>query len=210
MIYVRYIYIQPALTEEKNTEYPPDWWGYKYGFVSGGFLGAKSNKRKGATAEATSGSKKIGFAEEDQENLYHLTQDRATTGKQGLGIKDGSIKVGGVRFKGKKSSFDDSDKEDSVDTGPPKQQDSKMLETNSSKKTEVKLKKLCRQLLRQAPSETLKLNQLKVQIDQQTTSVFSCFSSEKDALSFLRQTLEGSSKFCIQGKRVALCKRSSS
>lgn len=47
-----------------------NWWGHKYGFVSGGFLGATSrkNRRKDpANVRQT-------FAEEDQENLYNLVQ----------------------------------------------------------------------------------------------------------------------------------------
>lgn len=55
-------------------EYPPEWWGYKNGFVIGGFLGAKSKKRKAAADEASMSNKKIGFLEEDQENLYNLCQ----------------------------------------------------------------------------------------------------------------------------------------
>ena len=57
---------------KEHVGYPPEWWGYKYGFVVGGYLGAKSKKRKAADAEAPIGSKKIGFLEEDQENLYNL------------------------------------------------------------------------------------------------------------------------------------------
>ncbi|XP_074317707.1 G-patch domain-containing protein 1 [Silene latifolia] len=192
---------------QETVEYPPDWWGYKRGFISGGFLGAKSKRRKTASTEAPSNSKKIGFLEQDQENLYHLVQDRATTGKQGLGIRDGSIKVAGGRFKGKKTSFDDSESEedDSGDMGSPDQEDDgEMPETDSDKESKVKLKKLCRRLLRKAPSDKLKLKQLKVQIEQHSTSVFLRFSSERDALSFLRQKLEGSSKFHVEGKSVAL------
>jgi Pin2-interacting protein X1 len=47
-----------------------NWWGHKYGFVSGGFLGATSHKNKikdPANVRQT-------FGEEDQENLYNLVQ----------------------------------------------------------------------------------------------------------------------------------------
>ncbi|KAK9716626.1 hypothetical protein RND81_06G246500 [Saponaria officinalis] len=201
----------------ENVEYPPEWWGFKYGFVAGGFLGSKSKKRKAEAAEDQSRKKKIGFLEEDQENLYHLVQDRATTGKQGLGIKDGSIKVAGVRFKGKKTVIDDSDDDDDDDDDEEEEvedegeeeeeeveEEDETRESDSSKEPKVKLKKLCQRLLREAPSETMKLRHLKVQIDQHSTSVFSSFTSKKDALSFLRQKLEGSSKFRVDGKRVAL------
>ncbi|KMT12029.1 hypothetical protein BVRB_5g099880 [Beta vulgaris subsp. vulgaris] len=188
-----------------NVQYPPEWWGYKLGFVCGGYLGAKSKKRKAAVDEVPIGKKKIGFAEEDQENLYNLVQDKKTTGKQGLGIKDRPLKVAGCRFGGKKTTFDDSDDEDSLSAGSPeRQEDDEMPETDSDQEPKLKLKKLCRRLLRQVPGKALKLKELKALIDQHSGTVFSSFSSKADALSFLRQKLEGSSKFSFEGKRVFL------
>lgn len=81
-------------------------------------------------------------------------QDKSTTGKQGLGIKDRKKKVAGCYFQGKKTSFDDSDDEGSADLGSPeevKQDDS--LEIGSGNEPKVKLKKLCKQLLRQVSPE---------------------------------------------------------
>ena len=49
-----------------------NWWGHKFGFVSGGFLGAKSRKNKSLRKDPTNVSQT--FAEEDQENLYNLVQ----------------------------------------------------------------------------------------------------------------------------------------
>lgn len=75
-------------------------------------------------------------------------QDKSTTGKQGLGIKDRKKKVAGCYFEGKKTSFDDSDDEGSADPGSPiedKQDGS--LEMGSSNEPKVKLKKLCKQLI---------------------------------------------------------------
>ncbi|KNA25487.1 hypothetical protein SOVF_006250 [Spinacia oleracea] len=186
-------------------EYPPEWWGYKNGFVIGGFLGAKSKKRKAAADEASMSNKKIGFLEEDQENLYNLCQDKKTTGKQGLGMKDRPRKVAGVHFGGKKTTFGDSDDEDSASAGSEEgEEHDEMPETDSGKEPKVKLKKLCRQLLRQVPGKNLKLKELKSAIDQHSATIFSSFSSKADALSFLRQKLEGNSKFCVAGKRVTL------
>lgn len=140
-------------------------------------------------------------------------QDKSTTGKQGLGIKDRKKKVAGCYFQGKKTSFDDSDDEGSADRGSPeevKQYD--LLEIGSVNEPKVKLKKLCKQLLRQvspeklfiwiwifkispvlidslfqAPGESLKLKALKALIDEHSSSVFSNFSSKRDALVYLRQ-----------------------
>eukprot|EP00494_Astrolonche_serrata_P034147 UN34416 len=86
-----------------------NWWGHKFGYVSGGFLGAKSRKNK----KDNSNVRQM-FGEDDQENLYNLVQDKATSGKQGLGIKDLPMKVGGQRWKGSKTSLGDSDEENST------------------------------------------------------------------------------------------------
>lgn len=58
-------------TGSKYPAIPPDWWGYKYGFVSGGFLGAESKKKKSMISGK---AERTAFFEEDQENLYNLVQ----------------------------------------------------------------------------------------------------------------------------------------
>ncbi|KAK2984581.1 hypothetical protein RJ640_018959 [Escallonia rubra] len=189
--------------EEK--EVSPDWWGSKYGFVSGGYLGAKARKKKSlSTDEAQNVNKRTAFHEEDQENLYKLVQDKATSGKQGLGIKDRTRKIAGVHFKGKKTSFSDSEDEDSTDSSTAKRKFGDMLQVEKGDESKLKLKKLCRKLLRQAPEESLKLKQLKVLIEEHSPSAFSHFCSKRDALAFLQQKLEGSSKFSLEGKMVCL------
>ncbi|KAL0643962.1 hypothetical protein Bca4012_042252 [Brassica carinata] len=96
---------QHASVQEQKLEEPSsDWWGFKSGFVSGGLLGAKPGKKK----SSKSNERKM-FCEDDQENLYNMVQDKATAGKQGLGIKDRPKKIAGVRYQGKKTSFDNSD-----------------------------------------------------------------------------------------------------
>ncbi|KAF8049201.1 hypothetical protein N665_2277s0004 [Sinapis alba] len=103
----------PDIKEQKIEEPSSDWWGFKSGFVSGGLLGAKPGKKK----SSKSNERKM-FCEDDQENLYNMVQDKATAGKQGLGIKDRPKKIAGVRYQGKKTSFnnsvdDDDDEEES-------------------------------------------------------------------------------------------------
>ncbi|KAG6782824.1 hypothetical protein POTOM_012244 [Populus tomentosa] len=103
------------VTGSKVEDLPPDWWGFKHGFVSGGLLGAKPAKKKSTrTADTHNRNERAMFFEEDQENLYKLVQDKATSGKQGLGIKDRPKKIAGVRFQGKNTTFDNSDDEDSA------------------------------------------------------------------------------------------------
>lgn len=180
----------------------PDWWGNKFGFVSGGLLGAQSKRKKSnKTSEITQNpNKRTAFYEQDQENLYNLVQDKATTGKQGLGIKDRPRKVAGVRFQGTKTSFSDSEREESESEEDIPLKKQKIENVSESK---VKLKKLCKKLLSQVPEKSLKLKKLKVLIDE-NSSIFSNFSSKKDALEFLKQKLERSKKFTVEGKKVSL------
>ncbi|GMQ05543.1 hypothetical protein CsSME_00050531 [Camellia sinensis var. sinensis] len=181
----------------------PNWWGYKSGFVSGGYLGAESRRKKSLPTENGQNSwNRVAFHDEDQENLYKLVQDKATSGKQGLGIKDRPRKIAGCHYQGKKTSFDDSADEGSADSSK-KQKYGDISEMENKDESKVKLKKLCRKLLRQVPGESLKLKQLKVLIDEHF-SVFSNFSSKRDALAFLKRKLEGSDKFSVEGKRVCL------
>ncbi|ESR52707.1 G-patch domain-containing protein 1 [Citrus sinensis] len=191
-----------------------EWWGFKSGFVSGGYLGSNSTRKKATkTGDAQKINERTAFNEDDQENLYNLVQDKSTTGKQGLGIKDRPKKIAGVRYQGKKTSFDDSDDEESADepfadfraSAKRKRDDS--LEIQKIDEPKVKVKKLCKKLLLQVPGESLKLKQLKVLIDEHSTSVLSNFSSKKDALAYLRRKLEGSTKFRVERNRVSLTSR---
>ncbi|KGN50056.1 uncharacterized protein LOC101213045 isoform X1 [Cucumis sativus] len=201
------------LTEENKASVSSDWWGYKYGFISGGYLGAESKRRKGLQTKSKENvHERIAFHEDDQENLYKLVQDKSTTGKQGLGIKSRPKKIAGCYFEGKKTSFDDSDDEDSGDAAPPlkrKYEDSFSTGTvKSNGQQKVKLRKLCKTILSQVTGESLKLKQLKALIDERTTSVFANYSSKKDALAYLKQKLESSGKFLVEGKRVSLRSKS--
>ncbi|XP_010261363.1 PREDICTED: uncharacterized protein LOC104600219 [Nelumbo nucifera] len=189
-----------------NENMPSEWWGHKYGFVSGGFLGAESRAKRTLTSDNPQYcDKRTAFVEEDQENLYKLVQDKSTTGKQGLGIKDRPKKVAGCYWKGQKTSFSDSDEDDSADVGSlVKRKHSEVIEMEGNGEPKLKLKKLCKQLLREVPDKSLKLKQLKVLIDEHSASIFSSFSSKRDAISYLKRKLEGSQKFYVVGKRVSL------
>ncbi|WVZ21904.1 hypothetical protein V8G54_000448 [Vigna mungo] len=196
--------------ESKYPAIPPEWWGLKYGFVSGGFLGAELKKKRSMTSETVKNrAERTAFHEEDQENLYNLVQEKSTTGKQGLGIKDRPKKVAGCYYQGKKTSFDDSD-EDSADADSlEKQAHNDLVKVEKIVECKVKLKKLCKKILLQVPGESLKLKQLKVVIDEHSSSVLSDFSSKREAIAYLRQKLTGSRKFCIEGKRVRLASKKS-
>lgn len=219
--------VQPSSVEEADIVMCQDavsqaedvnWWGHKMGYVSGGFLGAKSRKNK--ARKGPSDVRQM-FGEDDQENLYNLVQDKATSGKQGLGIKDLPMKIAGHRWKGNKKSLGDSDEENStqselseLEEDEDEEGSGSDAEVNEIKQTPLKevpvdakprtkFKKLCKQILRLAPSQSMKLKELKEAVEAQST-VFSDFSCRREALSFLKRKLQGSRKFNLEGKRVHL------
>ncbi|KAJ8526963.1 hypothetical protein K7X08_029440 [Anisodus acutangulus] len=187
---------------------PPEWWGYKKGFVSGGFLGSQARRKQSSSSEKMRDfTDRTTFREEDQENLYNVVQNTATTGKQGLGIKDRPKKVAGCYFEGKKTSFEDSDEEDSTESNPPmKEEYEEISDPVKNNEPKLKLKKLCKRLLKQAPGNSLKLKQLKVLIDEQSPEFF-CNFTKKEALASLKTKLEGSDKFSVEGKSISFLKR---
>ncbi|XP_057841126.1 G-patch domain-containing protein 1 isoform X2 [Cryptomeria japonica] len=226
----------------------PEWWGHKYGFVWGGLLGSKPKSKKdtrpkgsqSVTANVVQGSAlRTTFCEQDQENLYNLVQDKATTGKRGLGIGDRPKKIAGAHWKGQKVSFDsDNDKEGgSADDSDVKQTVAKnnslkrkrdvdlaenkavqiqnaisANEDDARKETEVvsgpklKLKRICKQLLREAPGQSMKIKNLKKCVEAHSSFFFSEFSCRRDAVSYLTRKLEKNSKFVVDGKNVSLSK----
>ncbi|CAM0870281.1 unnamed protein product [Alopecurus aequalis] len=218
--------VQPSCVEEPDIIMCQDavsqaddvnWWGHKFGYVSGGFLGAKSRKKK---ARKDANVRQM-FGEDDQENLYNLVQDKATSGKQGLGIKDLPMKIAGHRWKGNKKSLGDSDEENSSqselseleededeegsdnDAEVPETKQKAVKEVCVDAKPRIKFKKLCKKILRQAPSQSMKLKELKEAVEAQS-AILSDFSCRREALSFLKKKLQGSRKFNLEGKRVQL------
>ncbi|CAD6209337.1 unnamed protein product [Miscanthus lutarioriparius] len=222
--------LEPSCLDEPDPIICPDavsqaddvnWWGHKFGFVSGGFLGAKSRKNKSLRKDPA--NVRQTFAEEDQENLYNLVQDKATSGKQGLGIKGLPMKVAGQRWKGNKTSFVDSDDDNSAQSDeyseteenddeqePVSASESVDTDKNAEKellvddRPKTKVKKLCKRILRQAPSQSMKLKDLKVAVEEHSNVVFSSFSCRREALLFLKKKLQGSRKFNVDGKKVHL------
>ncbi|KAF9618028.1 hypothetical protein IFM89_039425 [Coptis chinensis] len=179
------------------------WWGHKYGFVSGGFLGAQSAAKKllQSSEAADQSDKRTAFFEKDQEDLYNLVQDKATTGKQGLGIRNKPKKIAGCDWKGKKTSFSDSEDDGSAVVEPsPKSKCSEVQYVEKTDKSRLKFKRLCKQLLRQVPNKSLMMKQLKELIEEHSPSLFSNFSSKRDSLSYLKQKLGGSKTFKVEGK----------
>eukprot|EP00252_Welwitschia_mirabilis_P025651 TRINITY_DN8115_c0_g1_i1.p1 TRINITY_DN8115_c0_g1~~TRINITY_DN8115_c0_g1_i1.p1 ORF type:complete len:400 (-),score=107.19 TRINITY_DN8115_c0_g1_i1:267-1466(-) len=210
------------------TNQSSEWWGHKSGFVWGGLLGANSKAKRfklaqqGQSNEAT-GTKawnvRTSFCEKDQENLYNLVQGKATTGKQGLGIGDRPRKVAGTQWKGQKVTFDiheenedvlasDEDTKDTSNRKMPTNQEKFAVSVQDSEKagsSRFKWKKACRKLLKEAPGQSMKIKHLKKQVQAQCKSFLSECSSHHDATLSLKQKLECSSKFLVEGNMVSLC-----
>lgn len=91
-------------------------------------------------------------------DAFFSFQDKATTGKQGLGIRDQPKKVAGCHFQGKKTSFSDSDNEDCTDLGySAKRKHDDPSEEERTDEPKVKLKKLCKRLLQKVGLPKLKI-----------------------------------------------------
>uniref|UniRef100_A0A0E0K859 G-patch domain-containing protein n=1 Tax=Oryza punctata TaxID=4537 RepID=A0A0E0K859_ORYPU len=200
-----------------------NWWGHKFGFKSGGFLGAKSRKKKSSATKVWPEIAKL--IQTSGDRLSNKSDDKATSGKQGLGIKGLPIKVAGHRWKGNKTSFGDNDEENSTQSNELSEleedgdeeesaNDAELIDTNVNTvkelcvdikhKHKTKVKKLCKTILRQAPAQSMKLKELKVAVEAHSESMFSNFSCKREALLFLKRKLQGSRKFNIDGKRVQL------
>ncbi|KAG6521701.1 hypothetical protein ZIOFF_018826 [Zingiber officinale] len=193
---------QEASCKDENAQ----WWGNKLGFISGGFLGAKFHAtRSSLPKDSVPYSPFTWMFGDNFSPSFHILQDKATTGKQGLGVKDQPKKIAGCHWKGKKTSLVDSDIEHSDDSnGPAKRNKIEDVEAKDVAQPKIKLKKLCRVLLNQEPSQSMKLKKLKLHIEARSSSLLSNFSSKHDALLYLKRKLEGSKTFIVEGKTVSL------
>lgn len=215
-----------------------DWWGAKHGFVRGGVLGGTSRNvkvrkemegEKGEIFELGMGCREA-FCEQDQENLYNIVQDKATKGRQGLGIASRSKKIGGAYWKGQKLLLDSSDNDDTLKEGAMCVQDGKELDamcnineqkrkallacdldvgcTKKLRKTKEitpNWKQLCGQLLKKAPDQSMSIKHLYklfVEVCDLPPSN-DTDTSERVTLSF-KEKLSKSSKFIVKGKKVSL------
>jgi Pin2-interacting protein X1 len=206
---------------EESTPLPEiaaDWWGTKYGFVRSGALGSKV--RETVNGERPSENGRTQFSEQDQENLYNLVNDKATTGKKGLGQGERALKIEGVKITsrpGQKKVFatvEESDEEavsgdsqretvaEEKSEKKRKRDESSATESPLQKGSKMKFKELVAQFLTESPEKKMSLRRLQKRV---TTST-GLFSSKGDADSF-REKLLKSSKFVVEGKKVSLKSR---
>ncbi|MCO5586107.1 hypothetical protein L7F22_040046 [Adiantum nelumboides] len=207
---------------------PSDWWGTKYGFVPAGALERQlreskpcDEEHKGSEAAQLTKARQS-FCEKDQEDLYKLVQDKATKGRQGLGIADRPRKVGGAHWKGQKVMLDMSDDDFQIQGKGTRKVDmvSEMDEFNPNfslnekerpakrrkQENKARWKKFCRQLLEEAPAQTMKIEDLHRQVVllHSSRGTEDCMQPSILLQEKFKEKLAKSSKFFIKGKRVSL------
>jgi Pin2-interacting protein X1 len=203
-----------------------DWWGTKYGFVRAGALGSKQVQvRETVNGERPSQNGRTQFSEQDQENLYNLVNDKATTGKKGLGQADRALKIGGVKVStrpGQKKVFADIEESENEEAQDSVVSEGQQIESAAANKLEkkrkrdeslgneaalkegskIKLKSLVSQLLAEASEGKVSLKRLQ----RRVTASTGLFPSKSDADAFKDKLLK-SSRFVVEGKNVSLkCK----
>lgn len=224
--------VEQSTEEMPSVNIPIDWWGTQFGFVAAGALGLQTRDRKlTADLEPTLSSKtRMSFCEQDQEDLYKLVQDKATKGRQGLGIADRPKKIGGANWKGQKvildNNDDDAENDEVVDvqenttgtgdivheTGERKRKadgENGRNPKQSRQDRTFRWKKVCARLLQEAPAHTMKMKDLQRLIVEESClcTGWSSHSSQQPSnfcKGKLKEKLMKSSKFVIEGKKVSL------
>ncbi|KAI5063547.1 hypothetical protein GOP47_0022094 [Adiantum capillus-veneris] len=223
-----------SLEELCTVNIPSDWWGTKFGFVPAGALERERRESESCNgehrgSETTQSTKaRQSFCEQDQEDLYKLVQNKATKGRQGLGIADRPRKIGGAHWEGQKVMLDTVDDEGEtkgvldvyekgariagmvceMDEG--NQDLARNEEERSTKRRKHENKPswnfFCRQLLREAPAQTMKIKDLHRQICllHSSRGTEDCAQPSILLKEKFKEKLAKSSKFVIEGKKVSL------
>jgi hypothetical protein len=108
------------------------WWGASM-FASAGCLDSMKKDLKA--------SKRAEFTEDQQEKLYHAAHAGKTQGKVGLGQRSGPVKIGGVKWSGKKVAFEEEEEvvNPSSSSGSDEEEDAdKKKKKEKKRKAELK------------------------------------------------------------------------
>jgi len=175
-----------------------EWWGSKM-FVSAGCMVGREEEEEECNKEAD--QEKVGYTEADQENLFNLTHNGKTSGKQGLGQR--SKNKLGMDYKGTKVVLggDDSDGE--------KAQAAKAAKAPA--RTEaigrldaVKWKKIIKCQLEGAPKGQLKLKKLMKQVLAIVATDTETGADDSTLKETFQQKLDSSSQFAVLDGVVSL------
>uniref|UniRef100_A0A7I4EKJ7 G-patch domain-containing protein n=1 Tax=Physcomitrium patens TaxID=3218 RepID=A0A7I4EKJ7_PHYPA len=218
------MFVEMECEESVSLQEPAaDWWGTKYGFVRGGALGSKVRQTVNGERQCQNG--RTVFSEQDQENLYNLVNEKATSGKKGLGQDQRALKIGGVKIStrpGQKKVFANAEASDEDEVQGSVISDSQESEPVIEKKlakrrkrdetsgfkavlqegSKIKLKELVAQFLAEAAEQKTSLKKLQ----RRVTASTGLFSSKDDAVRFRDKMLK-SSKFVVEGNTISLKSR---
>ncbi|XP_024380716.1 G-patch domain-containing protein 1 isoform X2 [Physcomitrium patens] len=224
------MFVEMECEESVSLQEPAaDWWGTKYGFVRGGALGSKVRQTVNGERQCQNG--RTVFSEQDQENLYNLVNEKATSGKKGLGQDQRALKIGGVKIStrpGQKKVFANAEASDEDEVQGSVISDSQESEPVIEKKlakrrkrdetsgfkavlqegSKIKLKELVAQFLAEVRTFLCAAEQktsLK-KLQRRVTASTGLFSSKDDAVRFRDKMLK-SSKFVVEGNTISLKSR---
>lgn len=179
------------------------WWGCNL-FISAGSLA-------GAALELPVEKKKSGFSEDQQAQIYNDAQKGKTSGKTGLGKgKRGTIKVDGVVWEGKKTTFD----EEPEDTKSPKdlerEADGKSKK-RKAKNGDVKWRKVISKVLKKTkkkdakPNKGIKMTSLHKNVRKMLISTYSISMRKEEVKEGVEKALrKNKGNFLCVGEYVKL------
>jgi len=165
------------------------WWGCNY-FVSAGCLAGLE--------PAEEARKRQTFCEDDQEKLYHQTQDKKAAGRQGIGVRGSVIKIAGGKYEGTKVKFDDNDGGEFSGAAAPARADADQVAS-------IKWKKLITTKLQEAPDGAMKVKKLQKQVATQALAKIGMDVCLEHLKEVVMQKLTSSSRFVVEGKLVRCC-----
>lgn len=171
--------------EKKPVPQDKKWWGCNY-FVSAGYLTGLE--------PADEARKRQTFCEDDQEKLYHQTQDKKAAGRQGIGVRGSAIKIAGGKYEGTKVKFDDDD----AQAPSPARADAEQLAS-------VKWKKLIATQLKKAPDGAMKVKKLQKQVATEALAKIGMAVCVEHLKEVVMQKLTSSSRFVVDGKLARCC-----
>lgn len=195
------------------------WWGART-FVSAGSMGdIDKEARVGKKARAA-------FDEDEQARIYTAAQAGKTQGKVGLGQATGTVKVGGVKWSGKKVTFeveavdgggtsgnvDEEDREGASEaSGLKAVESSNKLDNLAEGATatgleRVKWKKLIGEVLAGAPGKEMKVKGVRKEVHARVVQKLGRKVDKSDVAAAVDSVVAESSKFVLTGKVVRLKK----
>lgn len=193
---------QEAAAPEEVAQEPQDgslWWHGM--FVKAGRMGNMASESQVVSKDKVNIN---GFSEQDQENLYNVTQAGKSAGKKGLGKSSQGKPIGGAKWEGTKTVLDE--EEEQVDAAASNSdaevQEAAQMQGNKANAStaKIKWKKLAKRALTAAGGK-LKVKKLQKQLLQQAGVPE---PQQALALKHLMAQVISSKQFTVDGSSVTL------